>query len=173
MTRDLRRWIGAGLLGLVASLALLTGAQAGGWSVVVLDSDGALAAQGTVRPGEPFTVGFTVLQHGDKPVDGLSPRITLTPEAGGAPATFSAIAQGGAGHYVATISLPEPGVWRWEIDAFGPPSVMAPITVAAAPAPAAPAPAAMPVAVLAALTVVALGLGAVALRSRRPAPVAR
>jgi hypothetical protein len=168
MTRSFLRGMGAALLGALAALALMASAHAGGWSVVVLDSESALAVGGAMQAGVPVEIGFTVLQHGDKPVAGLTPQITLTPENGGAPVAVSASAAGKPGHYVATIALPAPGSWRWEIEAFGPPSVMAPIRVAAAPAPVAPTPAAMPVVLL--VAAVALGVvGLIARNARRPA----
>lgn len=171
MTQSLRRRMGAAMLGALAALGFLASAHAGGWSVVVLDEQSAASVGGIMRPGATTEIGFTVLQHGTRPIADLTPRITLRPEAGGAPVTFDAVAQGEPGHYVATISLPEPGVWRWEIEAFGMPSVMAPITVAAAPAPAEPAPApGLAVAFAAAVTLV---LVLVARGTRRPAVATR
>ena len=138
MIRSFLRGVMTALLVMWAALA--GDVQAGGWSAVVLDSESALAVGSALQAGATVEIGFTVLQHGTKPVAGLTPKITLTPATGGAPITLDAVAQGEPGHYTATISLPEPGVWRWTIDAFGPPSVMAPLTVAAAPAPSAPTP---------------------------------
>jgi hypothetical protein len=168
MTWKLRRRVGAALAGALAALALVASVGAGGWATVVLDGESAAAVGDVMRPGAPVTIGFTVLQHGTRPMADLSPRITLTSEAGGAPVNVEARAEGEPGHYVATISLPEPGVWRWQIDAFGPLSVMAPITVAAAPAPAAPvAPPALAILFAAAAALALLGL--VALGTRRTA----
>lgn len=141
MTRSFLRGMVTTLLVVLAALAGLSGAQAGGWSAVVLDSASAQIVGQALEPGATVEIGFTVLQHGTKPVSGLTPAITLRPVGGGAPITVEAVGQGEAGHYTATFSLPEAGVWRWEINAFGPPSVMAPLTVAAAPAPSAPSPA--------------------------------
>jgi hypothetical protein len=124
--------------------ALLPGAaNAGGWSVIVLDQQ-----PGEVQAGVPFSVGFTVLQHGETPVDGLTPKISLISASTGATAQFTARAMGAPGHYVADLTLPSGGEWTWEIDAYGPPSPMSPIQVGA-PAAAAqpamqPAPAALP-----------------------------
>jgi hypothetical protein len=176
MSRTALRRLGATLAALLLALGLAGAAGAGGWSVVVLDSESALI--GVDRPvdaGAPFTIGFTVLQHGKTPVDGITPKITLTSAAGEQITAFGE-AEGGPGHYVATITLPEAGTWTWQIDAFGPVATMAPITVAApapAPAPAAPAPA---LALWGALAVLALALlvtALLALRSRRPAAATR
>lgn len=155
-----RMW--GGLLGTLAALALLGTAQGGGWSVVVLNRESAALVGGSVRPGATLEIGFMVLQHGVRPLSDLSPAITLRPEDGGAPLTVGAVAQGEPGHYVAAITLPKPGIWHWEIDAFGPPSVMAPLTVAAPPPVTAPAP---PVA-LAVLSLVVVALAIVVLLAR-------
>jgi hypothetical protein len=177
MSRNALRRLGSTLAALLLALGLVGGVSAGGWSVVVLDSESALI--GVDRPvdaGAPFTIGFTVLQHGKTPVDGITPTITLSNGAAGERLTFFAEAQGGPGHYVATITLPEAGAWEWEIEAFGPPATMAPITVAApapAPAPAAPAPAPALWGALAALALALLGVALVAMRARRPAAAAR
>jgi hypothetical protein len=122
------------LLGLVAALALATSARAGGWAVVVLDTASAGTLGDVVPPGVPVTVGFTVLQHGRTPMTDLTPQLILTRDGGGVPITISATPEGEPGHYRATVTLPEAGLWQWRIEAFGMPNVMAPITVANAPA---------------------------------------
>jgi hypothetical protein len=162
---------------LVLALLLVlipAGVHAGGWSVVTLDKTPA-----EVKAGTAFTIGFTVLQHGETPVDGLTPKITFT-SATGDHKTFTARGDGARGHYVADLTLPTAGAWAWEIEAFGPPSVMSPLQVlaapAAAPAPASPAVApalAMPTALPwggAAIVVIALACAVLFLR-RRPARV--
>ncbi|HMQ30980.1 MAG TPA: hypothetical protein PKD53_09635 [Chloroflexaceae bacterium] len=170
MARSSRR-IGAALVGLLAALAVATGALAGGWSVIVLDEASAALSGGGVTAGAPFSVGFTVLQHGRHPVDGLTPRITLTPAGGGEAVTVEAVDAVGPGRYTAEITLPSAGMWEWQIDAFGPPAPMAPLVVAApAQAPARPVPVALPW--LAGVAAVGLA-GLLALRLRRgPAAVA-
>jgi hypothetical protein len=136
--------------GLVAGyLSLLTmplPALAGGWSVVTLDSTPA-----DVQAEAPFQIGFTVLQHGKTPMQGLEPVIRfwqnesaargvgLTMVSLAKPSidtlvTFTAQEAGEAGHYVATMTLPSAGVWQWEIAAFGEPALMSPLQVGAAPA---------------------------------------
>jgi hypothetical protein len=176
MSRTALGRLGGMLAGLLLALGLAGVAGAGGWSVVVLDRESALiGVDRPVEAGAPFTVGFTVLQHGKTPVDGLTPKLTLMSGSGG-PLTVFAEAEGGPGHYVATITLPEAGTWTWQIDAFGPIAAMAPITVAApAPAPArvAPAPALALWGALAALAIALLAVALLALRGRRPAAAAR
>lgn len=164
MARSTRR-IGAALAGLLAALAVATGARAGGWAIIVLDEASAALSAGGVTAGEPFSVGFAVLQHGRHPVDGLTPQIVLAPAGGGEAVTVVAVADGGPGRYRATITLPSAGAWEWQISAFGLPAPMAPLVVAApAPAPARPTPAALPV--LAGVAAVGLA-GLLAARLRR------
>lgn len=175
MSKDALRKLGAVLAAMLLALGLVGGARAGGWAVVVLDGESALiGVDRPVEAGVPFTIGFTVLQHGRTPINGITPTITLT--SGGERLTFFAEAQGGPGHYVATITLPEAGTWEWQIDAFGPPATLAPITVVApAPAPAPAVPALAP-ALWGALVALALAMLAVALlvmRARRPAAAIR
>jgi hypothetical protein len=161
-TRQAQAWrVGLGLLAGVLAIALGGAARAGSWAVVTLDRENALlgsSGKGIVA-GESFIIGFTVLQHGERPMVGLTPRITATHAASGETAAFTATADGPAGHYAATLTLPRAGAWAWQIDAYGFPAVMAPLAVLE-PAPAAsPArlPVALPVAaLLAALTAAGL-----------------
>lgn len=156
-------------LALLTALSFAAPARAGGWSVVVLDG-GPLSEGTELTANQPLEIGFTVLQHGNKPVNGLTPQITLTPQGGGEAVTITAKAEGGSGHYVATINLPAPGVWEWQIDAFGPPASMAPISVIApTPVPVATASPALPAPLLwVALAVATLGTLLLVVRTRRP-----
>lgn len=172
MSQSLVRALAGALAALLAALAVGGAAQAGGWSVVVLDEASALVGKdGGLHAGAPFSIGFTVLQHGKHPVDGIAPRITLVPEGGGDGVVFTAAPEGGPGHYVATLTLPSAGRWTWQIDAFGPPAVMAPLEVAppvAQPVAPQPLPVALPWGGLAAV-VVLVGLVALRLRGHRAA----
>lgn len=173
MKRNATRRLFATLLGALLALALVGVAGAGGWAVVILDRESALIGiDQPLTAGTGAQVGFTVLQHGKTPMEGLTPIITATNEATGETATFTAQAEGASGHYVVELRLPAAGTWRWQVDAFGPISVMAPLTVVA-PAPAtSPAriPTALPWAALAAAVVVGGALLTLRVR-RRPATV--
>jgi hypothetical protein len=145
------------IIGIVAAvLALPLSVAAGGWSTVELD-----APPADVRPNQPFTIGFTVLQHGVRPVPKLAPTIMLTRSGSDERVVVMAREAGQPGHYVASITLPSAGTWHWEIAAFGTPVRMTPLIVAA------PAPTAQPVprfvtpwSALAAATMLLLGVGA-------------
>jgi mono/diheme cytochrome c family protein len=100
-------------LTLILSFALTIPVFAGGWAVVTLDE-----LPTNVVAGEPLTIGFTVLQHGRTPVDGLKPTITFTLYKE-KQVVFDAKEDGKPGHYSATVILPKEGEWNWSINAFG------------------------------------------------------
>lgn len=138
LIRTRRAWGGRSAACLVILLLALLGfstpASAGGWAVTTLDEMPA------PTPGEPTDVGFTIRQHGVKPVDlasGVAIRIT---GADGTVDTFPARLDGPTGHYVATVVFPAAGTYIWAVeqDWFGDQALGA-ITVGDAPAaPAAP-----------------------------------
>jgi hypothetical protein len=112
-------------LALVLSLIMTIPAFAGGWAVITLDE-----LPMNVVAGEPLTVGFTVLQHGKTPLDGLEPTVTanLYKEE-----FFEVEAEpsGKPGHYTATLTFPKEGEWRWYINAFSMEQLMPVLSVAA------------------------------------------
>ena len=97
------------LFAVLALIAVAAGtALAGGMAIVVPDepTDGPTA-------GEPFDVGFTLLQHGVTPVDDGIVEVTLT-SPGGQELVTRAEGQG-QGHWLATVTLPEAGDWTWAV----------------------------------------------------------
>jgi cytochrome c2 len=121
------------------SFVITVPAFAGGWAVITLDE----LPSGAVT-GEPLTVGFTVRQHGRTLMTGLYPKVTAI--LGEEKLEFPAQAEGGPGHYTATMTLPKDGEWNWAIEAFTMYQPMPAIqvtgagtTVANSPAPALPA----------------------------------
>jgi len=99
---------------LFALLALTAPAWAGGWAVVTLDT---LPTQ--VVAGQPFSIGFIVRQHGQRPMEGLAPTIILYSPDTRKTTTVTAKAEGATGHYTAEVTFPSAGTWDWSIDAFG------------------------------------------------------
>lgn len=97
---------------LLLALIFVIPAFAGGWAVITLDQ-----LPSNIVAGEPFTVGFTVMQHGKTPMDGLYPTITakLFKDQ---EIVFNAEPEGKPGHYTATVTLPKEGEWQWSIQAF-------------------------------------------------------
>ena len=106
-----RSYISIGLA-LVLALVFVVPALAGGWAVITLDE----LPTGVIA-GEPFSVGFTVLQHGRTPLSGLYP--TVTAKLSSTEDLFvHAESDGEPGHYVATLTFPKEGNWEWSIQAF-------------------------------------------------------
>lgn len=157
-------------LAFVFSLILAVPALAGGWAVITLDE-----LPTNVVAGEPLTIGFTVLQHGKTPMDGLDPTVTanLFKEE---EIVVHAEADGEPGHYVATMTFPVEGEWRWSIQAFSMDQPMPSLQVAAAVAKAESQPVAVgePVAapvvsslIVVRLSALAVGIAGLALIFRR------
>lgn len=99
-------------IALLLSLVVAIPAFAGGWAVITLDE-----LPTDIVAGEPLTIGFTVLQHGKTPMDGLYPTVTAKLANG---EQFVAHAERGdkVGHYTATLIFPTEGSWEWSIQAF-------------------------------------------------------
>ncbi|HVF24575.1 MAG TPA: cytochrome c [Anaerolineales bacterium] len=100
------------LLVLIFMFAFAIPVFAGGWAVISLDE-----LPAGVVAGEPYTVGFTVLQHGKTPMTGLYPTVTARMEKGDT-LTFRAEPEGKPGHYMAALTFPTDGEWEWSIQAF-------------------------------------------------------
>jgi hypothetical protein len=150
---------------LVLALALAAVARAGGWAVVALEE-----LPGGVVVDQPFNLRFTVRQHGNHLMSGLSPVVTLRQTGTGERVAAQAAETANEGVYEATVRLPAEGTWSWSIEAFTGNFAMPPLTVAAAPAqaPMGPAPSTSSFQVLGAVALVAAaGLGAAWLRQRR------
>ena len=98
---------------------------AGGWAVITLD-----AFPTGIVAGEPFTVGFTVLQHGKTPMTGLDATITANLH-NKTEFMVDAEPEGKPGHYTATMTFPMEGEWQWSIQAFTMDQSMPVLSVAA------------------------------------------
>jgi len=97
-------------LGLAAVAAPV--AVAGGWATVGLSS---LPPSG-LKAGQDWPVDLTVLQHGETPLTGVKPSITVRNlETGAAAGTFSARPTGKRGVYHAVVRFPGAGTWSYEI----------------------------------------------------------
>ena len=112
-------------LALLLSLIFTFPVFAGGWAVITLDE-----LPSNIVAGEPLTIGFTVLQHGKTPMTNLEPTLT----AGSSldeKLVVNAKPEGKPGHYVATLTFPKEGEWKWSIQAFTMDQPMPVLTVAA------------------------------------------
>jgi mono/diheme cytochrome c family protein len=92
-------------------MVLASLAQAGAWAVVTLDD---LPNQIVAR--QPFTIGFTVRQHGRTLRGDLAPIIRFDRAASSDTFTVTAQREGGSGHYSARVTLPSDGQWYWKVD---------------------------------------------------------
>ena len=112
----LRRRVGIALVIAGVAVGVALPVWAGGWAVVTLDS----LPQG-LKAGEPFSIGFTVRQHGRTPISDLdpAPSVEARHAATGDLVRATAASGGGPGHYSAQIVLPSAGAWKWGIRGFG------------------------------------------------------
>jgi hypothetical protein len=94
----------------VAAVALAGTASAGGW-----------ATAGVSPPPDDPTAGsiwdakVTILQHGQTPLAGVMPTLTLNGE-NGKRVTFPAEATKETGVYLARVKFPSAGSWSYEVD---------------------------------------------------------
>ena len=121
-------------LALLSALILTIPVFAGGWAVITLDE-----LPTNVVAGEPLTIGFTVRQHGIRPMDGLDPTVTARLSKG-EEFVVAAEADDKPGHYTARLTFPQEGKWEWSIQAFTMDQPMPALHVAASAAAAANAP---------------------------------
>ena len=98
---------------LAASVVLFAGgaALAGGWAVTEFDEP-----LPEFIAGEEYTIGFTVLQHGQTPRWTESVHLTFQSPDGGPTMKFPAEPVGVEGHFEAVAVLPQAGVWQLEVD---------------------------------------------------------
>jgi hypothetical protein len=109
MSIRLFRALGAALL--LVGLTL-TSVTAGGWATINADSSNSSHP----TSGEPFTFGFTVLQHGVTPAGWVeTPTFVGINDATGERVEAKATGQGADGHFVATVTLPSGGLWTWQV----------------------------------------------------------
>lgn len=103
-------------LGLTATIiAISATAWAGGWAMTSLDD-----TPGELVAGETYHIGYTILQHGRFPVSVERTEVRLY----GGPwkaglHVFEGVADGPAGHYVAEVTVPTSGTYKWEVTQGG------------------------------------------------------
>ena len=162
----------AAFTAVAATLILSSTALAGGWANAIMDDP----PPDPPSAGEPFTIGFTLLQHGVTAVNDPAPVVNLRNPATGEVLSVTATQEGESGHWVATVTIPSDGVWRYEVthDLIVGMHGFNPVTVGAgAAAPAAPTTGAatsastLPIIALVAALVLTLAAGSVLILSRR------
>ena len=100
----------AALVTVAISLCVAVPALAGGWAVVHLDEP-----PDDVRVDTPWRFGFTVLQHDVTPNSDIDAVITAIHQETGTTITATATPEGAVGHFVAELTLPLAGGWKWSI----------------------------------------------------------
>jgi plastocyanin len=106
----LRRAI-AGLLLTIALVALSAPALAGGYAVVRLDEP-----PGDVLVATPWRFGFMVLQHDVSPNSDVTPVVRALHKVTGEEVTATGRQEGAVGHFVAEVTFPRAGEWKWSIE---------------------------------------------------------
>jgi plastocyanin len=106
----LRRAI-AGILLTGTLIALSAPALAGGYAVVRLDEP-----PGDVRVATPWRFGFMVLQHDVTPNSDVSPVVRALHKETGEEVTATGQQEGAIGHFVAEVTFPRAGEWKWSIE---------------------------------------------------------
>lgn len=104
------------LLTIVLLLLLVPAVLAGGWAVVTLDD-----APGEIHAGQPWTVGFTVLQHGQTPVHTafdvpVEPVLIAIQKGTGERVQATATPTKEVGHFTLEVTFPSEGEWSWTIE---------------------------------------------------------
>ena len=93
------------------TLMLAATAFAGGWANAVMDTP----PDGPAGANEPVTLGFTLLQHGETPVDWGVAQIVLTNDETGEEIVANATPDGASGHWTAEVILPADGSWTYRV----------------------------------------------------------
>jgi hypothetical protein len=92
-----------------AALAIPGSAAAGGWATAGLGppDDG-------LQAGDTWNARVTILQHGQTPLSGVEPTVTIRNDKG-TTLTFPARATGEVGVYEAKVRFPSSGKWSYEV----------------------------------------------------------
>jgi plastocyanin len=107
---NLRRAI-AGILLIGTLIALSAPALAGGYAVVRLDEP-----PGDVLVATPWRFGFMVLQHDVTPNSDVTPVVHALHKETGEEVTATGQQEGAVGHFVAEVTFPRAGEWKWSIE---------------------------------------------------------
>jgi plastocyanin len=106
----LRRAV-VGIMLIAALVALSAPALAGGYAVVRLDEP-----PGDVLVGTSWQFGFMVLQHDVTPNSDVTPIVHALHKKTGEEVTATGRQEGAVGHFVAEVTFPRAGEWKWSIE---------------------------------------------------------
>lgn len=89
---------------------------------------------GEIAVGVPWEVGFVVRAHDVTPIEGVEPIVVARHRATGAEVRAEAAPEGPIGHYVATLTFPRAGEWKWSVEPRPyPATLLEPLAVVAEP----------------------------------------
>ena len=91
------------------ALAAPSSALAGGWATAGLSPPEGVGA------GDTWNAQVNILQHGETPLSGVSPTVTIRNASTGEAKTFAAKPTDEAGVYVARVVFPSAGKWSYEV----------------------------------------------------------
>jgi plastocyanin len=100
-----------GTLAVISLVAMSGPALAGGYAVVHLDE-----VPGDVLVSTPWRFGFMVLQHDVTPNSDVTPVVRALHKKTGEEVTATGVQEGAAGHFVAEVTFPLTGEWKWSIE---------------------------------------------------------
>ena len=98
------------LVAMLAIVAVPLTALAGGWAMTSFDE-----VPSEFQAGSTYDLTYTVLQHGQTPVDVGATHVRLI-DSNGTVTEFDAVPTGEPGRYSVSITFPESGAWQWEVD---------------------------------------------------------
>jgi plastocyanin len=101
----------AGLVLMATLVALSAPALAGGYAVVRLDEP-----PGDVLVATPWQFGFMVLQHDVTPNSDVTPIVRALHKETGEEVKATGRQEGAVGHFVAEVTFPRAGEWKWSIE---------------------------------------------------------
>jgi hypothetical protein len=97
------------LVAMLALMAIPMAAFAGSWAMASFDQ-----VPGEFEAGSTYDLQYTILQHGETPVDVGDSQVLIVDSAGSITA-FEAVPLGRPGRYSVSITFPESGSWDWEV----------------------------------------------------------
>ena len=101
------------LLAIIAVVWIPATAMAGGWALTSFDE-----LPTDFQAGSTYDLEYTILQHGQTPVDVGDSQVRIT-ASDGTVAAFDSVPTGEVGKYAVSITFPESGSWRWEVTQGG------------------------------------------------------
>ena len=97
------------LVVMLAVTATPLAALAGSWAMASFDQ-----VPGEFEAGSTYDLQYTILQHGETPVDVGASQVLIVDSAGAITA-FDAVRLGQPGRYSVSMTFPQSGAWGWEV----------------------------------------------------------